>query len=88
MFPLGQEPVLLEAGIPIPDDYVPRTKSYTLPSPTEEGHSVQILCEAQLPQCIKCPYSFNLQVGIRCGKKLVLYKYIFIYLYVNIIIHI
>lgn len=46
-----KEPVLLEAGIPIPDDYVPRTKSYTLPSPTEEGHSVQILWFANQIYC-------------------------------------
>ena len=43
-----QEPILKAAGIPIPDDYTPKTKSFTLAAPTEEGHNVQILLDAQL----------------------------------------
>ena len=45
-----QEVVLKEAGVPIPSDYVPKTKSFTLAAPTPQGHNVQILLDAYFLQ--------------------------------------
>ena len=44
----GQEPLLREAGIPIPAQYVPKTKSFTLPSPSDKGYGMQILWVTQI----------------------------------------
>ena len=43
----GQEPLLKDAGVPIPEGYVPTTKSYTLSPPTSKGYGLQILLGTQ-----------------------------------------
>lgn len=61
-----KEPLLKEAGIPIPDGYVPKTKSYTLPSPSDKGYSMQILWFSNQ---IYCNQIVTVEPGFRQNGK-------------------